>query len=176
MDLCCPASELGRNITGQCFGVAAGHIYIQIFVRLELVEHIVNRDLNISVFRIQNLGSKLNLIDEQIILFVFISRNDPFDILTEGNGISELIIFSLVQFNFDDLVVLYTVLQQILIKQFEQQNGLSASANTGNDFDFSIPHITDYAVQIIISAYHIATSNIGLICPNFKVSVSQVKP
>ena len=146
MNLCCPSSELGCNIAGKGLRIAACHIHIKIFICLQFVEHIINGDFNISVFRITNLRCKLNLIYEQIKLSVFVGINYVLNILTKSDRIPELIIFSLVQLNLYNLLLFYAALQQIIVKQLEQQNRLSASSNAGNDFNLAIPHIPYYFV------------------------------
>ena len=106
MDLGSTATKLCSNVFRQSFRVAAGHIYIQIFICFKFIQHIVNGNLDVSIFFVDNLGGKLDLINEKIEFIIFLSGNNVLDILTKRNWISELIVASLVQFNFYDMIFL----------------------------------------------------------------------
>ena len=82
MDLRGAATELRCNILGQPFGVAAGHIHVKIFICFQLIEHIINRDLDISVFLVDHFCSELYFINKKVKLLLRCSCYDAFDILT----------------------------------------------------------------------------------------------
>lgn len=72
---------------GQSLGIAAGHIDIEIFICFQLVEHIVDRDLDPAVFLIYDFSGELNFVNEQIELFILLSKHQLLHVLTERNGI-----------------------------------------------------------------------------------------
>ena len=155
MDLRCAPAELCCNILGQPFGVAAGDIDIQIFVSLQLIEHIIDRDLDPTVFLIYDFSCELNFVNEQIELFILLSKHQLLHVLTERNGVTVFIIPPLIQFDFNDLRGIRAVIAEIFVKQLKKQHRFSASADAGNDFDLAIPHITNEPVQIIVALNHI---------------------
>ena len=155
MDLRCAPAELCCNILGQPFGVAAGDIDIQIFVSLQLIEHIIDRDLDPTVFLIYDFSCELNFVNEQIELFILLSKHQLLHVLTERNGVTVFIIPPLIQYDFNDLRGIRAVIAEIFVKQLKKQHRFSASADAGNDFDLAIPHITNEPVQIIVALNHI---------------------
>ena len=106
MNLSSSAAELCSDVFRQAFRVTAGHVYIQILICLEFIQHIIDGNLNAAILFVDNLGGKLDFIDEKKELFIFLSRNEVLNILTKRNWISELIVPSLVQFDFYDMVFL----------------------------------------------------------------------
>ena len=154
MDLRGAATELRCNILGKSLGVAAGHIDIQILVSLQLIEHIIDCDLDPAVFLIYNFGGELNFVNEQIELFILLPKYQLLHILAERNGVAVFIIPPLIQFDFYDLRGIRAVIAEIFIEQLKEQHRFSASADTGNDFDLAIPHITNEPLQIIVALNH----------------------
>ena len=154
MDLRGAATELRCNILGQSLGIAAGHIDIEIFICFQLVEHIVDRDLDPAVFLIDDFSGELNFVNEQIELFILLSKHQLLHVLTERNGIAVFIIPPLIQFDFNDLRGIRAVIAEIFIEQLKEQHRFSASADAGNDFDLAIPHITNESIQIIVALNH----------------------
>ena len=154
MDLRGAATELRCNILGQSLGIAAGHIDIEIFICFQLVEHIVDRDLDPAVFLIDDFSGELNFVNEQIELFILLSKHQLLHVLTERNGIAVFIIPPLIQFDFNDLRGIRSVIAEIFIEQLKEQHRFSASADAGNDFDLAIPHITNEPIQIIVALNH----------------------
>ena len=64
-DLVAPSSELSQYVRGQHFGVAAGHINVQVGQGFQIVERIVEGDfLPVRIVRIRNLVGHLNLVHE----------------------------------------------------------------------------------------------------------------
>ena len=153
-DLRGAATELRCNIIGQSLGIAAGHIDIEIFICFQLVEHIVDRDLDPAVFLIDDFSGELNFVNEQIELFILLSKHQLLHVLTERNGIAVFIIPPLIQFDFNDLRGIRAVIAEIFIEQLKEQHRFSASADAGNDFDLAIPHITNEPIQIIVALNH----------------------
>ena len=154
MDLRGAPTELRCNILGQSFGVAASHIDIKIFICFQFIEHIINRDLDPAVFLIYNFGSELNFVNEQIELFILLPKYQLLHILAERNGIAVFIIPPLIQFDFYDLRGIRAMIAEIFIEQLKKQYRFSASADAGNDFDLTIPHITNEPIQIIVALNH----------------------
>ena len=154
MDLRGAATELRCNILGQSLGIAAGHIDIEIFICFQLVEHIIDRDLDPAVFLIYDFSGELNFVNEQIELFILLSKHQLLHVLTERNGIAVFIIPPLIQFDFNDLRGIRAVIAEIFIEQLKEQHRFSASADAGNDFDLAIPHITNEPIQIIVALNH----------------------
>ena len=154
MDLRGAATELRCNILGQPFGVAAGHIDIEIFICFQLIEHIINRDLDSAVFLIYDFGSELNFVNEQIELMILLPKYQMLHIFTERNGVAVFIIPPLIQLDFYDLCGIRAVIAEIFIEQLKEQHRFSASADAGNDFDLAIPHITNEPIQIIVALNH----------------------
>ena len=154
MDLSSTATELCSNVFWQSLWVTAGNIYIQILICLEFIEHIIDRNLNTTIFFVDNLSGKLDFVDEKIELPIFLSRNKVLDIFTKRDWISELIVTSLVQFDFYDVVFLNFLREKVFIEQIKQQYRFSAAADTGNDFDLAVPHMMNHTIQIIISFNH----------------------
>ena len=154
IDLRGAATELRCNILGQSLGIAAGHIDIEIFICFQLVEHIVDRDLDPAVFLIYDFSGELNFVNEQIELFILLSKHQLLHVLTERNGIAVFIIPPLIQFDFNDLRGIRAVIAEIFIEQLKEQHRFSASADAGNDFDLAIPHITNEPIQIIVALNH----------------------
>ena len=154
MDLRCAPAELRCNILGKSLGIAAGDIDIQIFVSLQLVEHIIDRDLDPAIFLIYDFSGELNFVNEQIELLILLSKHQLLHVLTERNGVAVFIIPPLIQFDFYDLCGIRAVIAEIFIEQLKEQHRFSASADAGNDFDLAIPHITNEPVQIIVALNH----------------------
>ena len=154
MDLCGAATELRCNILRQPFGVAAGDIDIQILVSLQLIEHIIDRDLDPAIFLIYDFGGELNFVNEQIELLILLPKYQILHIFTERNGVAVFIIPPLIQFDFYDLRGIRAVVAEIFIEQIKEQHRFSTSADAGNDFDLAIPHITNEPVQIIVALNH----------------------
>ena len=154
MDLRGAATELRCNILGQSLGIAAGHIDIEIFICFQFVEHIIDRDLDPAVFLIDDFSGELNFVNEQVELFILLSKRQLLHVLTERNGIAVFIIPPLIQFDFNDLRGIRAVIAEIFIEQLKEQHRFSASADAGNDFDLAIPHITNKPIQIIVALNH----------------------
>ena len=104
MNLRSTAAKLGGNVFRQALGIAADDINIKVHICFEFVQHIVDGNLNTAVFLVHHLRSELHLINEQIELFTLFVTDDAFNIFTQHNGISELIIASLVQFDFQNMI------------------------------------------------------------------------
>ena len=154
MDLRSAAAELCCNILGKSLGIAAGDIDIQILVSLQLIEHIIDRDLDPAIFLIYDFGGELNFVDEQIELLILLPKYQILHIFTERNGVAVFIIPPLIQFDFYDLRGIRAVIAEIFIEQLKEQHRFSASADAGNDFDLAIPHITNEPIQIIVALNH----------------------
>ena len=146
MNLSSTATELCSNVLWQPFGVTAGHIHIQIFICFEFIEHIIDRNLDPAVYLVNNPCGKLNFVNEKIKLLIFLFRNKGFDIFTKCDWISELVITSLIQFDFYDVIFLNALWEKILIKQIKQQYRLSTAADAGDYLDLTVPHIMNHAV------------------------------
>ena len=154
MDLRGAAAELCCNILGKSLGVAAGDIDIQILVSLQLIEHIIDRDLDPAIFLIYDFGGELNFVNEQIELLILLPKYQILHIFTERNGVAVFIIPPLIQFDFYDLRGIRAMIAEIFIEQLKKQHRFSASADAGNDFDLAVPHITNEPVQIIVALNH----------------------
>ena len=109
MDLRRAPAELRRNILGQTFGVAAGHIDVEIFICFQLIEHIINRDLEISVFLVDHFRGKLHFVDKKVKLRLRCACYDAFHILAQHDRITVFIISALIQFNPDNFIFRDTV-------------------------------------------------------------------
>ena len=106
MNLSSTATELCSDVLRQSFGVTAGHIYIQILICLKFIQHIVYGNLDITIFFINYFCGELDLINEKVELLIFLFGNKVLDIFTENDWISEFIVTSLIQFNFNDMILL----------------------------------------------------------------------
>ena len=110
--------------------------------------------LDPAVFLIYDFSGELNFVNEQIELFILLSKHQLLHVLTERNGIAVFIIPPLIQFDFNDLRGIRSVIAEIFIEQLKEQHRFSASADAGNDFDLAIPHITNEPIQIIVALNH----------------------
>ena len=106
MNLSSTATELCSDVLRQSFRVTAGHIYIQILICLKFIQHIIDGNLDAAIFFIDHFCGKLNLINEKVELLIFLSGNKFLNIFAKSDWISELIVTSLVQFDFYDMVFL----------------------------------------------------------------------
>lgn len=75
----------------------------------DIIQHIVNCNFNTTVFFIDHFCGKLNLINEQIELLVCFCLHNRLYILAECNRIAEFIEPPLIQLDFYDVVICYTL-------------------------------------------------------------------
>ena len=68
-DLIASPSELSQYVRGQHFGVAAGHINVQVGQGLQIVKRVVEGDLlSVRIVGIRNFVGHLDLVYKEIIL------------------------------------------------------------------------------------------------------------
>ena len=134
--------------------VAACHIDIQILVRFELVQHVIDGNLDISVFPVNDLERELNLIDKEIKFFFRMFCDNAFDKLAQGDRISESVEASLIQFYLEDMIFLYPLGQKIVAEQLKEQHRFATAPNPCDDLDFPVPHMAYQAIEIEVSLDH----------------------
>ena len=87
-------------------------------------------------------------------------------------GISKFIIFALIQFDGNDLILSDALGQQIIPEEFKKQHRLATPANAGNNLDLTVMHMADHLIQIKIAFYHSTTSYLLHNCSNFQIKNS----
>ena len=101
------------------------------------VQHAVQPDRDIRIFKFFPRNRKLNLIQQNII-----GRRAVFhkgaDIQGQFMRGTVFLIDIVIQRQRDDMLILYAIFFQIFRKQFEQQKAFAATANTGYHLDQTI--------------------------------------
>ena len=139
-DLIAPSPELSQYIGGQHFGVAAGHINVQVGQGLQIVESIVEGDLlSVRIVGIRNLVGHLNLVYKKIILVCTVFY-DLTDMSRKFQRIAIANITGQVQFKGQNVIFCNALAKKIALEQIAKQIGLAASANTGDHLYLTIPH------------------------------------
>ena len=152
-DLIAPSSKLSQYVRGQHFGVAAGHINVQVGQGFQIVERVVEGNLlSVRIVGIRNFIRHLNLIYKKIILVCAVFYDLP-DMSRKLQRIAIANITGQVQFKGQDVIFCNAIAEKVALEQIAKQIGLAASANTGNHLYLPIPHKGDDFLQIAISFY-----------------------
>jgi len=142
-DLIAPSSELSQYVRGQHFGVAAGHINVQVGQGLQIVECIVEGDLlAVRIVGIRDFIGHLNLIYKEIILVCAVFH-DLTDMSRKLQRIAIANITGQVQLKGQNVIFGNALAEKVALKQIAKQIGLAASADAGNDLYLAIPHKGD---------------------------------
>ena len=175
-DLVAPPPELSQYIGGQHFGVAAGHINVQVGQGLQIVERVVEGNLlAIWIVGIRNLVGHLNLVYKKIILVCTVFY-DLADMSRKLQRIAIANITGQVQLKGQNMIFGNTLAKKVTLEQIAKQIGLAASANTGNHLYLTIPHKGDDFLQIAISFYfHNPTSIENLLVLSCYISMDSIR-
>ena len=152
-NLIAPSSELSQYVRGQHFGVASGHINVQVGQGLQIVERVVEGNLlAVRIVGIRNFIRHLNLVYKEIILVCAVFYDFP-DMSRKLQGIAIANITGQVQLKGQNMVFCNALAKKIALEQIAKQIGLAASADAGDHLYLTIPHKGDDFLQIAISFY-----------------------
>ena len=147
-DLIAAPSKLGQYIRGQHFGVAAGHINVQVGQGLQIVERVVEGNfLAIWIVGIRNLVGHLNLVYKKIILVCTVFYDLP-DMSRKLQRIAIANITGQVQFKGQNVIFGNTLTEKVTLEQIAKQIGFAAPADAGDHLHLTIPHKGDELAQI----------------------------
>ena len=137
MNLIAAATELRYNILGQKSGIAASHIHINIFHTDKAVE---------DGFK---LAQKLYLIKQYIVHPVICDL--LFQIRHQHIRVLKPLVFKSIKSNFYDVLFIHSLRKKMLLEKIEQQIGLSAPTNPGDDLDKAVVLLADELIQVGVS-------------------------
>ena len=150
-DLIAAPSKLGQYIRGQHFGVAAGHINVQVGQGIQIVKRVVEGDLlSIRIVGIRNFIRHLDLVYKEIILVCAVFY-DLTDMRGKLQRIAIANITGQVQLKGQNVVFCNALAKKVALEQLAKQIGFTAEANTGDHLYLTVPHKGDDFFQIAIS-------------------------
>jgi len=175
-DLVAASSKLCQYVRGQHFGVAAGHINVQVGQGLQIVERVVESNLlAIWIVGIRNLVGHLNLVYKKIILVCTVFY-DLTDMSRKLQRIAIANITGQVQLKGQNMIFGNTLTEKITLEQIAKQKGLAASADASDHLHLTIPHEGDDFFQIAISFYfHSPTSIENLLVLSCYISMDSIR-
>ena len=175
-DLIAPSSELSQYVRGQHFGVAAGHINVQVGQGLQIVERIVEGDLlSVRIIGIRNFIRHLNLVYKEIILVCAVFH-DLTDMSRKLQWIAIANITGQVQLKGQNVVFCNTLTEKVTLEQIAKQIGLAASADAGDHLHLTVPHEGDDFLQIAVPFdFHNPTSVENLLVLSCHFSMDSIR-
>ena len=160
-DLIAAPPELRQDVGGQHFGVASGHINVQVGQGLQIVERVVKGDLfSVRIVGIRNFIRHLDLVYKEIILVCAVFHDLP-DVSRKLQRIAIANIMGQVQFKGQNVIFGNALAKKVALEQLAKQIGLAAPANTGDHLYLTVPHKGDDFFQIAISFdFHSSTPSV----------------
>ena len=146
-DVLSPAAELGHHIRGEKPGVGPRNIYLQVGLMHQAQQHFYEAVCLLHL--VEN-----DIIDRAVFCGVVV------DIFEELHRVAQSAVSQVIKRQLDDVVVLYALLFEILMKQVEQQERFPAPPAAGNYFHQSVAPASGKHINIILPRYYHAIENI----------------
>ena len=152
MNLVATTSELSGDVFGQKFCITSGHKYIHIILAEIAVQNSFKAVKHLNFIKQQIIHSLVYNLGTDICHEFFRVNATLFFFNLNKALANQIEIICGVKGKAKDMVSIYAMIQQVMVKKVIQQIGLAASANAGNDFYQSIMFPFYQFIQIEISA------------------------
>lgn len=158
MDIVASPPKLGHDVSGEKFGVAAGHIHIDIAEAQETVEDPIEADGTVTVAHLFPRDGILGFIEQHIVLLVLINDPTP-DVGGELLGVAKLLMSIVIEGDLDDVLCLYSISDEIITVDLEEEEAFARPPQAGQNFDQIIESPLNELLQIGIPRNQHITSN-----------------